>query len=665
MLACAPVGAKDTGPKEDPVRHSLLPLLAALLIITGCGGDDNVAPRPTVVKLLPPEGKGGESISIWGEHLGTNGQLTVGGEPVVPVVWTDSRIEFLIPTKLKHGDTTAVLTIGGVQLAALPVKVLPPPPEIADIEPFRGKVGEFAVIKGKNLGTPSKDNFVNFYGVDATEIAHWKPDEIKFRIPKFKEFGYVQVRLGNVVSNQLGYRLIKPEPAELQPPGNLPGKTVVVKGQYFGDTPGKVQVGPKSVEAKILKWSDKTIEIELPEKLELGSSQPLKVVNDNGPSMPTSIDVYSAPPEGPLYRGGKESRFADMTLDEFDFPHVVWYEEKSHCAVLLRWNGLKWELGPLQVPVDPRTKILPNAGWYPSLFTEHDGTEHVTFYNLYYSQLQYGVFSLAEPRWKYDFPDTGSKNCGVNSCVRRAPSGEVLISYFDQAGGHLKLARGKSGAWKLEDVDTGSQVGLSSSMALDRDGNPHIAYLDFALKQLKYAYWDAAAKKWQVEWLTGDGVPKPHNHVGPPHGPAFPQLALDSKGTPHVAYFYRQGDMPKTGPDDEDGVRHAVRKNGKWEHKLIEKGDEIGFAPSLQITAKDQLVVGYFGKKDQTARLAVSTGDGKWDVKSSTMSGVVVPEEPTAAAMRLGRDGKARFVAWVERDKVKHLVLKVVDAIKP
>lgn len=635
------------------------------MLITGCGGEESVAPRPNVIKVLPPEGKTGESISIWGEHLGTNGKLNVGGIEVVPVVWTDSRIEFLIPPKLKEGDTQAQLTIGGAQLSPITVKVLPQPPEIKDIEPFRGKVGDFAVIKGTNLGTKGPGSVVSFYGVDATEIASWTGTEIKFKIPKFKEFGYVQVRLGSVVSNQVGYRLIKPEPSEVQPSGNLPGRTVVIKGQQFGEAQGQVLVGQRSEPAKVLKWSDKTIEVELPAKLELGASQPLKVVNDNGPSMPTSIDIYSAPPEGPLYKGGKESRFADLTLDEYDFPHVVWYEDKSHCAVLLRWNGMKWELGPLQVPVDPRTKILPNAGWYPSLFTEPDGTEHVTFYNLYYSQLQYGVFSLAKPKWVYDFPDTGSKNCGVNSCVRRAPNGEVLISYFDQAGGHLKLARGSSGKWRLEDVDTGSQVGLSSNMVIDKDGNPHIAYLDFSLKQLKYAFWDPAAKKWQVEWLTGDGVPKPHNHVGPPHGPAFPSLKLDSKGTPHVAYFYRQGDMPKTGPDDEDGVRHAVRRNGKWEHKLIEKGDEIGFAPSLEITPKDQLVVGYFGKKDSTARVGISGGDGKWEIKSTTMSGLVVPEEPTAAAMRLGRDGKARFVAWVEHNKAKHLVLKVFDAIKP
>ena len=644
-------------------RSGWLPLAAALLVLTGCG-EDSAPPRPAVIKVLPAEGRTGESISIWGENLGTNGKLTVAGAEVAPVVWSPSRIEFVIPAKMPAGDTSAVLTIGGVPLAPLSIKVLAQPPEISDVEPFRGRVGDVATLKGQNFGNGGPDSGVNFYGTDAKEIASWKPTEIKFKIPKFKEFGFIQVRVGQAVSNQVGYRLIKPEPAEVQPPGNLPGRTVIVKGQAFGETPGQVLIGAKATPAKIVKWGDRAIEIQLPEKLELGAQQQLKVVNDNGPSLPSSIDVYGAPPEGPLYRGGKESRFVDMNLDETDFPHVIWYEEKSHCAVLLRWNGLKWELGPLQVPLDPRTKILPNAGWYPSLYSEADGTEHATFYNLYYSQLQYGVFSAAAPAWKYDFPDLGSKNCGVNSCVRRAPDGTMLISYFDQAGGHLKLARGHSGAWKLEDVDTGSQVGLSSSMVVDRDGNPHIAYLDFALKQLKYAHWDAAAKKWQVEWLTGDGVPKPHNHVGPPHGPAFPSLKLDSKGTPHVAYFYRQGDMPRTGPEDEDGVRHAVRVNGKWVHKLIEKGDQIGFAPTLEITRKDQLVVGYFGKKDSTARLAISSGDGNWTVKNATIAGLDVPEEPGAAAMRLGRDGKARFVAWVDRDKAKHLVLKVFDAIK-
>jgi hypothetical protein len=645
-------------------------LLIAALFAAGCGEEAPEPARPNVIKVMPDKAQPGELISIWGENLGTKGSLTSGGSAVVPRVWTPSRIEFAVPPKQQPGVMQIALKIGETALEPVKLEVKPPPPQVDDIEPFRSKVGEWATVKGSNFGaTRGPEDKVLFYGSEVKEIAHWKPTEIKFKIPKFDQYGTVQVVASGSPSNAVGYRLIKPEPAEISPYGQLPGRTCVVKGKDFGEETGKIFLA--DVECKVVKWGDIAVEFEVAAKVPAGAEKPLKVVNANGQSFPVMMNVLGSPNEGPIWKGEKESRFIDMTLDANDFPHIMWYEDKTHCPALMRWNGLRWELGLVHVPFDKRTGVLPNAGWYPSLLSEPDGSEYATFYNLYYSQLQFGRFDGSTNSWTFDYVDTQSKNCGVNSCIRRAPNGDLVIAYFDQERGNLKLARGKPGAWTLETVDAGSQCGLTVNMEIDKNGVPHLAYLDFALKHLKYATWDAAAKKWSTEYITGTGKPEPHNHVGPPHGPAFPSLELDSKGRVHVAYLYRQGDIPKKSEEDEDGVRHAVRKDGAWVHKLIEKGDEIGFAPQLSIAKGDKLVVGYIGRKDETVRWAVSDGNGQWKVKSASAPGLVVAEEPAAAEFTLGSDGKGRFIYWTEKPsekektgKKRELNLKIVDIIK-
>ena len=76
---------------------------------------------------------------------------------------------------------------------------------------------------------------------------------------------------------------------------------------------------------------------------------------------------------------------------------------------------------------------------------------------------------------------------GCTHPFRSIPSGNPHISYYDATNGHLKYAEKTGSVWTTENVDTGLNVGLYTSLALDGTGNPRISYRNGGSGDLKYA----------------------------------------------------------------------------------------------------------------------------------------------------------------------------------
>jgi PGF-pre-PGF domain-containing protein len=148
--------------------------------------------------------------------------------------------------------------------------------------------------------------------------------------------------------------------------------------------------------------------------------------------------------------------------------------------------------------------------------------------------------------------------------------GNPWISYMDWKNGHLKVAHRltrndkeyyvpgggvpKRDRFKTETVDAYSDyTGWGSSIAVDRQGNPHISYLRQSSKyyapQLMYAHRTAAG--WDIRQLdnaVGKGAEDYRWRNPNVQDGAYTSIALDSQDRPHISYvdFNRDSDKKKS-----------------------------------------------------------------------------------------------------------------------
>jgi len=131
---------------------------------------------------------------------------------------------------------------------------------------------------------------------------------------------------------------------------------------------------------------------------------------------------------------------------------------------------------------------------------------------------------------------------------------------------------GAQTAWNVEVVDDGSgskNVGMYTSMVIDRNGNFHIAYHDEGRNAVRYAFRAKNEKKWHTMLVDAGG-----NTVS---------LAVDQAGRPHFAYV---------GPY-EAGLRYAYWDGTRWRKQIIDS-ERIAFFLSIQLSAQGLPRISYY-----------------------------------------------------------------------
>ena len=189
-------------------------------------------------------------------------------------------------------------------------------------------------------------------------------------------------------------------------------------------------------------------------------------------------------------------------------------------------EGMAGSSAPAGVTVDGgiirHEKLSDNVGAY-SFALDKNNLAHV----FYYSGDEFKYAKWTGTAWSIQMIDS------TDGPAPNAPSSIALdgndyphIAYCNETQFALKYANWTGVAWSTSTIERNEgsytlATGFYPSIGLDKNNNPHITYLDEQTSRLRYAKW--TGKAWSISTVNSD-----QNINGP--------MALDDKGYPHISY---------------------------------------------------------------------------------------------------------------------------------
>jgi hypothetical protein len=246
-----------------------------------------------------------------------------------------------------------------------------------------------------------------------------------------------------------------------------------------------------------------------------------------------------------------------LALDEHGRYHVSYFDEDDLAIKYALWKDNAWDIQDVE-------RGEGFAGWNTSLVLDEDDHPHISYYGRIGDSFFLKYARWTGSVWDIQVVDT-SGDSGVfgNTSLALDGDGHPHIAYttrtYDDLSGGLRYAHWTGSEWDIQVVDSGVK---SVSLALDEHGYPHIVYSKEDNNKYLYTiytYWTGS--EWGVQIL---------HEIHDPFSISL-SLALDGNGYPHLGYIRR----------DEDGsnLRHAYWTGNKWDAQIVDgNADAVSLA---------------------------------------------------------------------------------------
>ena len=286
--------------------------------------------------------------------------------------------------------------------------------------------------------------------------------------------------------------------------------------------------------------------------------------------------------------GGTYCWDAHMVIDDNDGLHVAYTTDTSwgyETLVYMHYNGTGWSdevtstdanFGPIGIAVDSNNN--PHISYAAEGEFCGDGLR---------------VASYDGSNWSHNNVDQGD-NRGCDSSIVIDENDNIYVAYQNRDNSKLKIATDKSGSWDVYNVDYGTSPsnlypGYMTSMAMDQQGQFHIAHFDDKEDDLRYST-GAPNQEWTTTIVESAG------HTG-----RDPAIALDASGTPHIAY------NSWSGWDLKYAVYNSTTSS--WDKSFISTTGDVGKGNSLFIDQSGVMHVAFSDESDGVLKYATkSTG---------------------------------------------------------
>ena len=298
--------------------------------------------------------------------------------------------------------------------------------------------------------------------------------------------------------------------------------------------------------------------------------------------------------------------------------HATWDPSTQTVSVELVGNGYFY--GPLGMDLDNQDE--PHI-----LFHDHGREDQIHAF-------------IRDGAWVLD-PVVDDGHDGWDNAVVVEPSGVIHTSSVDPSGfggPGVEYARLFGGSWTVEAIGSGPiMYANATSIALDSDRTPHIAYYHDGDQALRYA---VRRQGWLIETVDADG-----------DAGRFASLQIDAADRPHISYY--------THLDATTGVvKLAVRDGGAWAVSTIDtlRNVSIGFSGARNLTS---LALRSGGRMDlaygDAQAVVYARNDGSGWVRDTVLD--VSGAETTLGQMTslaLGPGGRP-FIAYYEATQLSPL----------